>query len=233
MPLMRSIRRSGPWAELPPDLLRAIGLVCLADTVVGLAFGAITSGAGLPAWLPVVLSLAVFGGGAQFLFVGVVTAGGSPLAAAAAALLVNGRLLPLGLAVGDLLGPGRLRRLLGAHLVTDETVAFTTTQHDARHRRSAFWACGILLFLAWNAGVLAGTVGGRLVPDTDALGLDAAFPAVLLALVMPALRERATLRAAAAGAVIALAVSPWLPPGLPVLLALAGVLVALPRADRA
>lgn len=217
---------------MPPDLLRGVGLVCLADAVVGLAFGAITIGAGLPAWLPVVLSVAVFGGAAQFLFVGVVVAGGSPLAAATAALLVNGRLMPLGLSVGDLLGPGPLRRLAGAHLVTDETVAFTTTQHDPGHRRSAFWTCGILLFLAWNAGVLAGTVGGRLVPDTDALGLDAAFPAVLLALVMPALRDRATLRAAAAGVVIALVAAPWLPAGLPVLLALAGVLVALPRSGR-
>src|SRR3954463_10186310 len=112
---MRSIRRSGPWAELPRDLLRAIGLVCLADAVVGLAFGAITVGARLPTWLPIVLSIAVFGGGAQFLFVGVVAAGGSPLAAAAAALLVNGRLLPLRPAGGGPLraGPGP-RRPLGA-----------------------------------------------------------------------------------------------------------------------
>ena len=220
-----------PWgSDLPPDLLRSIGLVSLADAFVGVAFGAVTISAGLPAWLPVVLSLTVFGGAAQFLFVGVVGAGGSPFAAAAAALLVNGRLLPLGLAVGDLLGPGWLRRLVGTHLVTDESVAFTTTQQDSRHRRGAFWTCGVALILAWNAGVLVGTVGGRLVPDTDALGLDAAFPAVLLALVMPALRDHATLRAALVGAVIAVAVSPWLPAGLPVLVALAGVLVALPRA---
>ena len=216
--------------DLPPGLLRSISLVCLADAFVGLAFGAVTVGAGLPTWLPVVLSLTVFAGAAQFLFVGVVGAGGSPFAAAVAALLVNGRLLPLGLAVGDLLGPGWLRRLVGTHLVTDETVAFTTAQDDSRHRRAAFWTCGVALILAWNAGVLLGAVGGRLVPDTDALGLDAAFPAVLLALVMPALRDRATLRAALVGAVVAVAVSPWLPAGLPVLVALTGVLVALPRA---
>jgi predicted branched-subunit amino acid permease len=218
--------------DLPPDLIRSIGLVCLADAFVGLAFGAITTGAGLPVWLPVVLSLAVIGGAAQFLFVGVVGAGGSPFAAAAGGLLINSRLLPLGLAVGDLLGPGWLRRLIGAHLVTDETVAFTTAQQEHRRRRAVFWACGIALITCWNAGVLLGTAGGRLVPDTDALGLDAAFPAVLLALVMPALRDRATLRAALVGAVIAVAASPWLPAGLPVLLALAGVLVALPRSAR-
>jgi 4-azaleucine resistance transporter AzlC len=218
--------------DLPPELLRSIGLVCLADTFVGLAFGAVTTSAGLPVWLPVVLSITVFAGAAQFLFVGVVGAGGSPFAAAAAALLVNGRLLPLGLAVGDLLGPGWLRRLVGTHLVTDESVAFTTTQQDPRHRRGVFYTCGAALILFWNVGVLVGTAGGRLVPDTDALGLDAAFPAVLLALVMPALGDRPTLRAALVGAVIAVAASPWLPAGLPVLVALAGVLVALPRAGR-
>jgi predicted branched-subunit amino acid permease len=222
-----------PWrCALPPDLLRAIALVSLADAVVGVAFGAITVGAGLPGWLPVVLSVAVFGGAAQFLFVGVVAAGGGPLTAATAALLVNGRLVPLGLAVGDLLGPGPLRRLVGTHLVTDETVAFATGEQDPRRRRAVFWTCGLALILAWNAGVLVGTLGGRLVPDTDALGLDAAFPAVLLALVLPALRDRATLRAALVGAVIAVAAAPWLPAGLPVLLALAGVLVALPRRSR-
>ena len=225
---MRTFRRP----DLPPGLLRSIGLVCLADAFVGLAFGAVTTGAGLPVWLPVVLSLTVFAGAAQFLFVGVVGAGGSPFAAAAAALLVNGRLLPLGLAVGDLLGPGWLHRLVGTHLVTDESVAFTTTQQDRQHRRATFWTCGVALILCWNAGVVVGAVGGRLVPDTDALGLDAAFPAVILALVMPSLGDRATLRAALAGAVIAVAVAPWLPAGLPVLVALAGVLVALPKAAR-
>src|SRR4051812_49988415 len=80
--------------DLPPDLIRSIGLVCLADAFVGLAFGAITTGAGLPVWLPVVLSLAVFGGAAQFLFVGVVGAGGGPFAAAAGGLLINSRLVP-------------------------------------------------------------------------------------------------------------------------------------------
>jgi 4-azaleucine resistance transporter AzlC len=227
---MRTFRRSLTRA-LGAELIRAIGLVCLADAVVGAAFGAITVGAGLPGWLPVLLSVVVFAGAAQFLFVGLVAAGGNPLAAAAAGLLVNARLVPLGLAVGDLLGPGPLRRLIGAHLVVDETVAFTTTQDRPERRRATFWVCGLALFAAWNAGVLAGAAGGRLLPDADTLGLDAAFPAVILALVMPALRNHATLRAALVGAVIALAAAPFLPAGVPVLLALLALLVPLPRRD--
>jgi predicted branched-subunit amino acid permease len=142
--------------------------------------------------------------------------------------------VPLGVAVGDLLGPGWLRHLVGAHLLVDETVAFASAQEDPVRRCAAYWICGAALFAAWNLGVLIGAAGGTVVADTDALGLDAAFPAVLLALVLPALRSPATRRAALVGAAIAVATSPLLPAGLPVLLALAGVLAARPgRAEGA
>lgn len=86
--------------------------------------------------------------------------------------------------------------------------------------------CGIGLFVTWNVGVLIGALGGTAIRDTDAFGLDAAFPAVLLALVLPSLRNAATRRAAGVGVLIALISAPFLPAGLPVLLALAGVLAA-------
>jgi predicted branched-subunit amino acid permease len=50
----------------------------------------------------------------------------------------------------------------------------------------------------------------------------------LLALILPSLRERPALRVAAAGAAIALVSAPVLPPGLPVLAALLGLVFALP-----
>jgi 4-azaleucine resistance transporter AzlC len=211
---------------LPAGIVRGVALVCVADAIVGAAFGAITVGSGLPPWLPVLLSVLVFAGAAQFLFVGVVATGGNPLAGVAAGMLVNARLVPLGLAMGDLFGPGWLRRLVGAHLLVDETVAFANTQAGPEQRRAAYWACGAALFACWNLGVLLGAAGGGWVTDTDALGLDAAFPAVLLALVLPSLRDPLTRRAAALGAVIALGASLWLPAGLPVLAALLAVPLA-------
>lgn len=221
---MRSI-----WRTSEARLYRDVTLVCAADALVGVAFGAITVGAGLPVWLPVLLSVVVFAGAAQFLFVGLVAVGGNPFAAVLTGLLVNARLVPLGLAVGDLLGPGWLRRLVGSHLVVDETVAFAMAQVQRERRRAAFWACGLALFVSWNAGVLAGALGGTVLTDTNALGLDAAFPAVLLALVLPALRDAPTRRAALIGSAVALTTAPLLPAGLPVLLALTGVLAVLPR----
>jgi predicted branched-subunit amino acid permease len=119
-------------------------------------------------------------------------------------------------------------RLAGSHLMIDESVAFTLAEQSRERRRAVYWACGTGLFVSWNLGVLAGAAGGSLIDDTDAFGLDAAFPAVLLALILPSLRDRTTRRAAAAGAVIAVATSPFTPAGVPVLLALTAVLVLVP-----
>ncbi|MCG5212561.1 AzlC family ABC transporter permease [Streptosporangium soli] len=208
------------------DLLRDIALVCLADGIVGLSYGAIAVGEGFAVWVPMLMSVVVFAGAAQFMFIGLVAAGGNPIAAVLAGLLVNARHLPFGFAVGDVLGRGWGRRIAGSHLMLDENVAFALAQDDPARRRVAYWTCGIGVFVCWNAGVVAGAVAGTAISDTDLFGLDAAFPAVLLALVLPALKDRRTRLAALAGAAVALAASPFLPAGLPVLLALAGVLLA-------
>jgi predicted branched-subunit amino acid permease len=83
-----------------------------------------------------------------------------------------------------------------------------------------------LLFATWNIGVLAGVFAGRLIGDPNTFGLDAASPVVLLALVLPSLRDTGTLRAALLGGVLALASTPFLPAGVPVAVALVGLLLA-------
>jgi 4-azaleucine resistance transporter AzlC len=214
------------WRTLGTELARDIALVCVADAVVGVSFGAIAVGGGLPVWLPMLLSVVVFAGASQFMFVAVIAAGGNPVAAVLTGLLVNTRLVPMGFAVGDVFGTGP-RKLLASHLLIDENVAFAVTQKDPDRRRAAYWACGVCLFACWNAGVVIGAFGGTLISDTKAYGLDAAFPAVLLALFMPLLTNAATKRAALTGAVIALATAPFLAAGIPVLLALVGVAASL------
>jgi predicted branched-subunit amino acid permease len=236
------------WRTASPALLRDVSLVCLADGIVGLSFGATSVGGGLPWWVPVALSALVFAGGSQIAAVGVVLAGGSPLAAVLAGAVLNSRLLPYGFAVGDVVGdPGGtaggrasgsgwrrgsslavrwsrgVRRLAGPHLITDESVAFTLRQSDPARRRSTFWTCGVALFVIWNMSVLLGVGLGSAVRDTGAFGLDATFPAVMLALAVPTLTSRSTRIAAGTGAVIAVALSPVLPAGLPLLAALGGL----------
>jgi 4-azaleucine resistance transporter AzlC len=173
----------------------------------------------------------VLAGASEFLFVGIVAAGGSPIAAAMAGLLVNSRHLPYGLALPPVTGRG-WRRLLGTHLMNDESVVFALAQPDRERKRAAYWACGLGVLACWPGGAVIGGLIGSAVHDTSAFGLDAMFPAVILALIVKDLRDARTLRAALAGAAIALAVTPFLPAGLPVLLALAAVplLVQAPAA---
>ncbi|MGW0663666.1 AzlC family ABC transporter permease [Streptodolium elevatio] len=222
---MRSI-----WRTLDRGTARDIALVCLADALVGASFGAIAVSGGLDWWVPVLMSLVVFAGGAQFAAIGVVLSGGSAAAAVATGLVLNARLLPFGFTVADTLGRRAWTRALGAHLTTDESVAFVLRHRDPARRRAAFWACGLALFVAWNLSVVAGAAAGSAIGDTDALGLDAAFPAVLLALIWPTLAAEPTTRnAALLGAAVAVAATPFLPAGVPVLLALTGLAIAVRR----
>jgi predicted branched-subunit amino acid permease len=207
------------------DLRDALALAS-AIAVVGASFGALAAAAGVPPVLIVAMSLLVFAGGAQFLVVAVVAAGGSVLAAVAAALLLNLRHLPFGLAIGEVVARSWPGRIVGAHLLIDESVAFARARPAGARARSAYWLCGTLLFTAWNIGTVAGMLAGAAVPDPASFGVDAAFPAGLLALLVPALRHRDARRVGLVAAVVALLAATVLPPGLPVLVGLLGLLAA-------
>jgi predicted branched-subunit amino acid permease len=205
--------------------------LAVAVAAVGVSFGAIAVAARVPGWLVAASSVLVFAGGAQFLAVGMIAAG-NPFAAVLGGLLLNARHLPFGLAISESIGSGWGARLVGSHLMVDESVAFALAQPAPAGRRRAFWLTGAALFVTWNLGTLLGIALGRRVGDPATLGLDAAFPAGLIALLVPSLRDRETRRVAVAGAAIAVLATPLLPPGLPVLLALGALgLLALPRRE--
>jgi predicted branched-subunit amino acid permease len=158
-----------------------------------------------------------------------VLAGGGAVAAVLAGLVLNARMLPYGFAVADAVDGSWWSRLIGAHLIVDESVAFALRQSGRPERRAAFWVSGIALFACWNAGVAVGAQLGAVMRDTSAFGLDAALPTVLLALVLPSLADPVTRNAALVGVVVAVGATPFLPAGVPVLLALAGLGVILAR----
>jgi 4-azaleucine resistance transporter AzlC len=224
---MRTVKRT-----TDPGLGRDVGALGLAAGAVGLSFGAIAAASGVPLGLASAMSVLVFAGGSQFLAVGLIAAG-SPVAAVVAGLLLNARHLPFGLALGDVLGTRWRHRLIGAHLMVDESVAFAMARSRADDRRRAYWLTGITLFISWNVGTVLGGLLGSL-GDPNSWGLDAAFPAGLLALLLPSLRDPRTRAVATLGAVIAVVTTPLLPAGLPVLLALAGLvaLAGFPRDGR-
>ena len=200
--------------------------LAVAVAVVGVSFGALAAAAGVPMPITIAMSLLVFAGGAQFLAVAVVAAGGSPLAAVAGGLLLNVRHLPFGLAVANVVGDRWPAKVFGAHLLIDEVVAFSRARGSGARARRAYWTSGILLATFWNAGTLLGVMAGSAIPDPSVFGVDAAFPAALLALLLPALRQSDARRVGLASAVIAVAATSFLAPGLPVLAGLLGLAVA-------
>jgi 4-azaleucine resistance transporter AzlC len=228
---MSTPQRTAADTTTPPGLVRDIAAIWLAAGFIGLSFGAIAVASGMPGWAVITMSLVVFAGGSQFLAVAMLAAG-SPLAAVFGGLLLNARHLPFGLAMGDVLAGPRWRRLLGAHVLIDESVAFALAQTEAAHRRRAFWLTGVGIFCTWNAGTIAGVLVGGAVGDPARYGLDAAFPAALLALLLPSLREPTARRVALVAATVAVATTFSLPPGLPVLLALVGLAAAAPLPRR-
>lgn len=211
------------FSVLDSETKKAIFLVCIAVGIVGVSYGSLAMVYGFPLWLPVLASFIVLAGASEFMFIGIIASGGNPFAAAMAGLLVNARHIPFGVAVRELVGD-RLTSLLGCHIMNDESVVFGLAQSTPEKRQAAYWLCGLGVAIVWPAGTLMGTVVGSLVPSPELIGLDAVFPAILLALVIPAFKNRTTRIRASAGAVISLAATPFAPVGLPVLLSMLGLL---------
>lgn len=202
--------------------IKAIALVCLAIAITGASYGSLAAAYGFPLWVPFMLSVCVLAGASEFMFIGIVASGGHPLAAAAAGLLVNARHIPFGVTVRDLVGKGATS-LAGCHIMNDESVVFGLSQSTPDQRKAAYWLCGMGVAISWPLGAVLGSEVGRLLPSPEAIGLDAVFPAILLALVLPALRNKTTRLRACSGAALTLACVPLLPVGLPVLLSLFGL----------
>jgi len=213
------------------------GLVLgLAVGTSGLAFGAAAVTAGLSAVQACALSLLAYTGASQFALASAVPGGGL-IAGTAGAILLGGRNALYGLRLADLLRVGGPRRLLAAHGITDESSAVALAQPAPAAARSGFRATFASLYLTWNLATVVGAIGAGRLGSPQTFGLDVVGPAAFLALIWPRLHAgRAERGVAVLGAAIALAATPVLPPGVPVILAsvaaLAGALAAPgPAAD--
>jgi 4-azaleucine resistance transporter AzlC len=183
--------------------------------------------AGFGATASIVMSLTTFAGSAQFALVSVLGAGGTVATAVLAAVLLNARYGPMALSAASVFQGGRLRRLLEAQLLVDESWALA--QRDGGFDRRVMIGAGLGLYVAWSTGTAVGVLAGDSLGDPATLGLDAAFPALFLALLAPLLRDRYALAAAGIGAGIALILTPVTPAGIPVIAATAACLVGLRR----
>jgi predicted branched-subunit amino acid permease len=201
-------------------VLRTAGGVGIATGAYGLSFGALATSSGLTVAQACALSVLMFTGGSQFALIGALGGGGGPWPGAASAVLLGARNGLYGARLAGVLRPGRLRPV-AAQLVIDEStaVALGSETRGPRAARLGFWATGLAVFVLWNTTTLVGAVVGEGIGDPRDLGLDAAVPAAFLALAWPHLRGRPAVLTAAAAALVAVAVLPVVPPGVPVLVA--------------
>ena len=206
--------------------VRAALPLALAPLLFGASFGLLAVDAGLGAFGAVAMSATTFAGSAQFAAASILEDGGGVLAAIVAALLLNARYVPLSLAVASIFPGSRRRRLLESQLIVDESWALAG--RSGRFDYAILAGAGILLYVLWVGGTALGTVVGDLL-DPEAIGLDAAFPALFLALLAPYLRSRRALLTALVAGAITLVLLPFVPPGVPIVVASLAALIGLRR----
>jgi 4-azaleucine resistance transporter AzlC len=207
------------------DGMRAAAPLSIAVLAFGASYGMLARDAGMGVVAPIVMSMTTFAGSAQFAVVSVLQSGGAVAAAIVAAVLLNMRYLAIGTSVAPSLRGGPLRRLAEGQLAIDESWAIA--QRDGVVDRDRLIGAGLVLLLAWCGGTVAGVIGGSALGDPADYGLDAMFPALFLALLVGQLNGRRARAAALAGGVIALALTPLVPPGIPIVAAAAGAVIAL------
>lgn len=202
---------------------RRVAPLVIPAAAFGASFGVLAAAAGMGKLAPIVMSATTFAGAGQFAAASILDEGGAVVAAMAAAALLNSRYVPIGISVASLFRGPLWRRTVEAQLIVDESWAIAN-RGEGRFDRGLLLGAGLVLYPCWVLSTAVGAVAGDLLGDPERLGLDAAFPALFLALLVPQLRTRPTVVAALGGAAVALALVPFVPAGVPIIAA-AGVCV--------
>src|SRR3990170_3227576 len=227
MSKVRAVTRDVPSAPRLRDGARAAIPLAPGPFLFGLSFGVLADAAGMGAVATVAMSATTFAGSAQFAAASVLDAGGTLVAAITAAVFLNARYVAISMTVASIFPGGRLRRLAESQLIVDESWALSG--RSGRFEWPILVGAGLLLYVLWVGSTAIGTVLGGALGDPNALGLDAAFAALFLALLAPYLRSRRALQAAALAAAITLVLTPFAPAGGPTLAAASACLLGLRR----
>ena len=202
----------------------------VAGFFVSLSFGVLARDAGMPAVGAIVMSVIVFAGSAQFAAVSIIAAGGGVGPAVLAAAMMNSRYLPMGIALAPSLPGGAVKRAGQGQAVVDSSWAIAA-RDDGTFDRWKLFGTTVPQYVAWVGGTVAGVFGGDALGDPEKFGLDAVFPTFFLALLIAEMRDGRSRGVAALGALIALVLIPFTPPGVPVLVASLASLTGLWRRE--
>jgi 4-azaleucine resistance transporter AzlC len=209
-----------------PGLRAGIGFAA-AGGLVGVSFGVIAQPL-MGTVAPIVMSAFVFAGAAQFGATAVLAAGGDPVTAIATGTMLNLRFLPMGVAAAPALRGRAVRRAAEGQAMVDASWALAA-RGDTGFDRELMLGATFPQYPAWVGGTALGVFFGHALGDPAALGLDAIFPAFFLGLLAAELKKPRAVETALVGGAIALALTPVLPPGVPVLLASTAALIGLWR----
>jgi len=210
---------------------RGVGLgvpFAVVGFVLSASFGVLARQAGFSVAQAAVVAMVVFAGSAQFAALSVVTAGGGIPAALTAGSLMNARFLAMGAALAPSLPGGPLRRAAQGQAVVDSSWALAN-RGDGTFDRWLLFGTTLPQYVSWTLGSVVGAAFGDALGDTDRFGLDAVYPVFFLSLLVAELRDAASRRVAVAGGLVALALVPVSPPGVPILAASAVALVGVAR----
>jgi 4-azaleucine resistance transporter AzlC len=207
---------------------RAIAPIAIAAFAFALSFGVLARSAGMGWAAPIVMSATTFAGSAQFAVASLLHDGGAAAAAIVAAVMLNARYVPISISIASSFEGPAWRRLLQAQLIVDESWAVALKRRGGFDVRVLLGA-GALLYVAFTTGTVVGVVLGNAIGDATRLGLDAAFPALFLALLIPQLTGRLQLTAALLGGGIALVLIPFTPAGVPIVAGAAACLIGWRR----
>jgi len=185
----------------------------------GIAFGAAGIAAGFSLLQTCLLSLLTFSGASQFAVVGVLGSGGTAISGIATASLLGIRNALYGLRLSPILKLRGWKKIVGAQVTIDESTGVALGQSDLGEEsmRHGFWLTGLGVYLFWNLFTLAGALGAQAMGDPAAWGLDAAVPAAFLGLVWPRLLGNFERALAASAMFLALALTPFVAAGLPII----------------
>ena len=206
-----------------------LGTLLLASAAIGIAVTSIMTEVGT-SWLVVMLACTfAYSGTGEVAYASVIASGGGMAPALLASMLVSSRFGLLAMSMNGRWKAPFWERVAVAHLASEIGVAaaIDAGQHGERAARRAFFELVLASTAGWIIGSAIGLVVGNVVGDTRAIGLDVVFPASFVGAVVNALRRQDSTVAVGTGAVAALALTPLLPAGVPVLIAAAGSLVAM------
>jgi predicted branched-subunit amino acid permease len=172
-------------------------------------------------------ALVVYSATSELAFLAVKGAGGSAVVGVLSGWLVASRFGLLAVSLGARYRGGTMERTAAAINSFDPNVGLAVQQPQPAPLRAVFWKVTAALMVGWWAGSLVGVYLGDIVGDGRAWGLDAVFPAALVAIIGSLVRRRDGLTAALAGAGICCVLIPIVPGGLPILASALGAVIAL------